>query len=69
MTPDSSGSMDWASSNPQPLVVLSIECKKQEPIKLSFEEWYTQNPPGRFWNTGEFNDYLKQVWNAAQENK
>lgn len=40
---------------------------KDCPPPTSFESWYSQNPPGRFWNTGEFEAYLKQVWNAGRE--
>lgn len=39
------------------------------PHKLSFKEWYTQNPPGRFQDMSSFEEYMKLVWNAGQENK
>lgn len=38
------------------------------PKKLTFDEYYKQNPPGRFWTTGEFEDYLQLIWKAAQDN-
>ncbi len=36
--------------------------------KLTFEEWYSQNPSPRFWTTKEYEDYLRCVWNASREN-
>jgi len=40
-----------------------------EKKKLTFEEWYKDNPPYRFNKTEDFNMYIAFVWKAAQENK
>ena len=42
-----------------------IAKKQDEPKRITFGEWYKENPPGRFWTNGEFEDYLNIVWNAA----
>ena len=44
-----------------------INCPPQQ--KLSFEEWWADNPPPRFTTSEEFFNYIKTVWQAAQENK
>lgn len=36
--------------------------------KLTFDKWYEQNQPPRFWTTGDFVNYLRLVWQAAQDN-
>ena len=46
----------------------SVEKRLAAQTKLTFDEWYSQNPSPRFWTTGEYEDYLRCVWNAAQEN-
>ena len=56
-----------STAEPQQEQYLSqyIERKTDEPKRITFTEWYTANPPGRFWTNGEFEDYLNVVWNAA----
>lgn len=56
-----------STAEPQQEQYLSqyIARKQEEAPRITFDEWYAKNPPGRFWTNGEFEDYLNVVWNAA----